>query len=85
MFISLSLTTKTVEGRAPPPAVAEPGWGTPWGGNIGKGGGTSAAKVTGMPIAVRTAAASWEISGGSDDSIKNDFINVPETLYYRTC
>ena len=58
MFISFSLTTKTVEGRAPPPAVAEPGCGTPWGGNIGKGGGTSAAKVRGTPIAVITAAVS---------------------------
>ena len=47
-------TPVTTDGNAPPPPDSTPGWGSPWGGNSGNGGGDIANRIVAVKDVVMT-------------------------------
>ena len=61
------LTPVITDGNAPPPPDSIPGWGSPWGGNSGNGGGDIANRVVAVKDVVMTGLSKKDgINGWSN-------------------
>ena len=58
------LTPVITDGNAPPPPDSIPGWGSPWGGNSGNGGGDIANRVVAVKDVVMTGLSKKDGTNG---------------------
>ena len=74
------LTPVTTDGNAPPPPDSTPGWGSPWGGNSGNGGGDIANRIVAVKDVVMTGFSEKEgINGWSNSFNEIAMFSVDST------